>query len=158
MHAPFTIPAAADVTEFETLQRQRAAEVETIACVDIGIIGVAENGRGPLSVPVWYAYAPGQEVGFVTAKASRKARLLEKGRRISLCVQIETVPYKYVSVEGPAIAIEPADLEGDARPLARRNLGTEEGDAYIEATGGGIENALICMWPERCYTADHGKE
>ena len=71
MYAPFTITVAADVTEFEAFRRQRAAEVEKNACVHIGIIGVAEEGRGPLSIPVWYAYAPGQEVWFVTTKSSR---------------------------------------------------------------------------------------
>ena len=77
---------------------------------------------------------------------------------MNLGLQTETFSYNYVSAERPVVAIEPADLEMDEPPLARLCLGTEEGDAYIEATGGGIENALICMWPERCYTADHGQE
>ena len=35
----------------------------------------------------------------------------------SVCVQTETPPYQYVSVEGPIVAIEPADVERDLRWL-----------------------------------------
>jgi hypothetical protein len=49
-------------------------------------------------------------------------------------VQAEAPPYKYVSVERPVVAIEPADLERDRRPLAHRYLGAQRGDRYIEKT------------------------
>jgi hypothetical protein len=70
-------------------------------------------------VPIWYSYEPGGELRVVTARTSRKAQLLQHAGRFSLCVQTETWPYKYVSVEGPVVAIEPADVERDRRPLAR---------------------------------------
>ncbi len=74
-----------------------------LAATRIGIVSVAETGRGPLTVPVWYHYAPGGAVRFVTAAASRKARLMRDARRISLCAQTETAPYSYVSVEGTVL-------------------------------------------------------
>lgn len=73
-----------------------------LADLHVGIISIPEDGRGPLTVPVWYAYDPGGEVRVVTARASRKGRLLGRVRRFSLCAQTETPPYRYVSVEGPA--------------------------------------------------------
>jgi nitroimidazol reductase NimA-like FMN-containing flavoprotein (pyridoxamine 5'-phosphate oxidase superfamily) len=100
----------------------------------VGVISIPEEGRGPLTVPVWYAYEAGRELRVVTGRTSRKGRLLQKAGRFSLCVQTETPPYKYVSVEGPIIAIDAADLERDLRPLAHRYLGVEGGDAYIATT------------------------
>jgi hypothetical protein len=39
-----------------------------------------------------------------------------------------------VSVEGPIVAIEAAELERDLRPLAHRYLGAKIGDWYVERT------------------------
>src|SRR4026208_2310806 len=94
-----------------------------LADVHVAVISVAEHGRGPLVVPMWYSYEPGGQVRIITGRTSRKGKLLERAGRFSLCVQTETPPYKYVSVEGPIIAVEAADLERDRRPLARRYLG-----------------------------------
>jgi hypothetical protein len=69
----------------------------------------------------------------------------------------ETLPYKYVSVEGPIVAVEVADLERDRRPLARRYLGTELGDRYIKNTRDVVGNVLVRMRPERWLTVDYAK-
>ena len=68
------------------------------------------------------------------------------------------LPYKYVSVEGPIVAVEAADLERDRRPLARRYLGTEVGDSYIESTRDVAGNVLVRMRPERWLTVDYAKQ
>ena len=129
-----------------------------LADLHVGIISIAEEGRGPLTVPIWYSYAPGGEVRVLTGKTSRKAQLLRRAQRFSLCAQTETPPYKYVSVEGPIVAIEAADLERDRRPLAHRYLGVAAGDRYIEMTRAEtVENVLIRMRPERWLTVDYGK-
>jgi nitroimidazol reductase NimA-like FMN-containing flavoprotein (pyridoxamine 5'-phosphate oxidase superfamily) len=131
-----------------------------LADVHVGIISIPDEGRGPLTVPIWYAYDLGRELRVVTARASRKGRLLARAGRFSLCAQTETPPYKYVSVEGPVIATETADLERDVRPLAHRYLGAEMGDRYIEQTrdaSAQAENVLIRMRPERWLTVDYAK-
>jgi nitroimidazol reductase NimA-like FMN-containing flavoprotein (pyridoxamine 5'-phosphate oxidase superfamily) len=131
-----------------------------LADLHVGIISIPEEGRGPLTVPIWYSYEPGGELRVVTARTSRKARLLQRAGRFSVCAQTETPPYKYVSVEGPVVAIEPADLERDRRPLAHRYLGALTGDRYIERTRGQpshIENVLVRMLPERWLTVDYAK-
>ena len=130
-----------------------------LAGVHVGMISIAEEGRGPLTVPIWYAYAPGGELWLITGRHSRKGRLLTQAGRCSLCVQTESPPYRYVSVEGPITAIEAVDVERDLRPLAHRYLGAEEGDRFVEQTRGGqAENILIRLWPERWLTADYAKE
>ena len=129
-----------------------------LADVHVGIISIPEAGRGPLTVPVWYAYDPGGDVRVLTDRTSRKGRLLAQAGRCSLCAQTETAPYRYVSVEGP-ITIERADVERDLRPLARRYLGVSGGDAYVEQTRAEhTDNALVRIRPERWLTADFGKQ
>jgi len=124
----------------------------------VGIISIPEDGRGPLTVPVWYAYVLEGELRVVTGRASRKGRLLERAGRFSLCVHTDVTPYRYVSVEGPVVAIEAADVDRDLRPLARRYLGVQAGDAYIVATRDDHrDHVLVRMRPERWLTADYGK-
>ena len=137
----------------------RAERESFLAAVHVGIVSIAEQGRGPLTVPIWYGYEPGGDVWMITERGSRKGRLLEQARRLSLCAQTEAPPYKYVSVEGP-IALERADREQHARPLARRYLGRELGDRYIEQTGGARDggSVLIRLRPERWLTVDYSKQ
>jgi nitroimidazol reductase NimA-like FMN-containing flavoprotein (pyridoxamine 5'-phosphate oxidase superfamily) len=132
-----------------------------LADVHVGIVSISEEGRGPLTVPIWYAYDPAGDLRIVTPRESRKGRLLAQAGRFSLCVQTENPPYKYVSVEGPIISIEAADIERDLRPLARRYLGNEMGDRYVEETRNlpmHADNVLVCMRPERWLTADYSKD
>jgi PPOX class probable F420-dependent enzyme len=132
-----------------------------LADVHVGILSLEDEGRGPLAVPIWYGYEPGGELWFTTDRDSRKGRLLARAARISLCVQTETAPYQYVSVEGPIVGIEASDVEKHERPLAHRYLGAEGGDAYIAQTGGAearVEAIRVRMRPERWLTVDYAKE
>jgi nitroimidazol reductase NimA-like FMN-containing flavoprotein (pyridoxamine 5'-phosphate oxidase superfamily) len=143
-----------------SLAMTRQERERFLADLHVGIIGIPEEGRGPLSVPIWYSYDPGGELRVVTGRTSRKGKLLERAGRFSLCVQTEIPPYRYVSVEGPIVAIEPADLERDIRPLAHRYLGVQVGDRYVETTReepGHLDNALVRMRPERWLTVDYAK-
>jgi nitroimidazol reductase NimA-like FMN-containing flavoprotein (pyridoxamine 5'-phosphate oxidase superfamily) len=143
-----------------SLSMSRAERERFLAGVHVGIVSIAEAGRGPLTVPIWYGYEPGGDVWMVTDRDSRKGKLLEQARRISLCAQSEAPPYKYVSVEGP-IALERADREKHGRPLARRYLGRELGDRYLEQTGGAREDdgsVLVRLRPERWLSVDYSKQ
>ncbi|HET6304938.1 MAG TPA: pyridoxamine 5'-phosphate oxidase family protein [Myxococcota bacterium] len=144
-----------------SLAMTRSEREAFLAGVHVGVLSVAEDGRGPLSVPIWYAYEPGGELRLVTERGSRKGRLLARAMRLSLCVQTETPPYQYVSVEGPVVALEDADVERDVRPLARRYLGRELGDRYVEATGGTDArggSVLVRARPERWLSVDYRKQ
>ena len=134
---------------------------EFLAGLHVGMISIAEPERGPLTVPIWYGYEPGGELWIVTEGDSRKGRLLQKVDRFSLCAQTETLPYKYVSVEGPITSIGPSDIEEHERPMAHRYLNAELGDRYIEATGGAEARSgsiLVKMRPERWLTTDYSKQ
>ena len=132
-----------------------------LADVRVGILSLNQEGRGPLTAPVWYGYEPGGDVQVVIERTSRKGKLLEEGQRISLCVQQEATPYKYASVEGPVVRIEPSDAERHERVLAHRYLGPEAGDRYMESAADDRDDdemILIRMRPERWLTADYSKE
>lgn len=77
----------------------------------VGVLSIEQSGRGPLTAPIWYGYEAGGDLWFLIGPDSRKARALEQVERISLCVQCEQPPYRYVSVEGPVIARECSDAE-----------------------------------------------
>ena len=105
-----------------------------LAELHVGVVSVADGDRGPMTVPIWYLYEPGGEITIITPPDSRKARLIQLGTRISFVAQSEDMPPKYVSVEGPVVSVEPADVDRDVRALTARYLGKELGDAYVDAT------------------------
>jgi hypothetical protein len=128
-----------------------------LADIHVGVLGVSAPERGPIVVPVWYLYEPGGEVRFITFEKAKKVEFLKSENRCTLCVQTEHPPYKYVSVEGPVIGMDGADVDRDVRPIARHYLGKEEGDAYVHETRGEPE-LLVRMRPERWSSADYGKD
>ncbi|HZR84731.1 MAG TPA: pyridoxamine 5'-phosphate oxidase family protein [Candidatus Binatia bacterium] len=143
-----------------SLAMTKSEREEFLAGVHVGVLSVARASGTPLTVPIWYAYEAGGDVRIVTGRSSQKFALLERAGRFALCAQTETPPYKYVTVEGPIVAIEPAQVERDERPLAHRYLGREFGDQYIAATGGAESrgSVLIRMRPDRWLSVDYTKQ
>jgi nitroimidazol reductase NimA-like FMN-containing flavoprotein (pyridoxamine 5'-phosphate oxidase superfamily) len=140
------------------LSMNRAEREAFLADVHVGVIGVAHGGAGPLVVPVWYSYRSGGTVDVITGPSSLKARMVEVAGRFSLCAQTETAPYKYVSVEGPVTSVDTVDAD-ERRAMARRYLGTEFGDAYIEATEAeSSADVVLRMSPEHWRTIDYTKQ
>lgn len=127
-----------------------------LADLHVGILSIAREGKGPLTVPIWYDYTPGEDIWMITGTGSLKARTLAGVSRISFCVQTETAPYKYVSVEGPYHTRSLADGEG--LHMAVRYLGDEMGRAYHEGSNAGPDDEIVvCLTPERWLTVDYTK-
>lgn len=126
-----------------------------LAGVHVGVLAVERADGPPLSVPVWYDYEPGGEVVLVVGAGSLKEKLLSSAERFSLCVQDETLPYKYVTVEGAVTSATNADTE-DTRSLAHRYMGEELGDMYTDASSADPTRRLA-MRPERWFTLDYSK-
>lgn len=132
-----------------------------LAAVHVGVLSIPRKELAPLTVPVWYGYEAGEEIWFVTGRDSRKGKLLTLGCSVSLCVQDEQPPYKYVTIEGTVSAVQSSDVERDVRPLARRYLGREQGDQYIATTGDAgahEDNVLVRVRPQRWLAVDYGKD
>jgi hypothetical protein len=127
--------------------------------VHVGVLSVDDPGHGPLTVPVWYAYEPGGTVDVVTGRDSLKARRLRAAGRFSLCAQIETAPYGYVSVEGPiSDIVDPVGPEV-LRTMAYRYLGQELGDLYLAATAEDAPGQVMFrLAPERWRSTDYAKQ
>lgn len=130
-----------------------------LAELHVGVISVADGSRGPMTVPIWYLYEPGGHITIITPPDSRKARLIEVGTRVSFVAQSEDMPPKYISVEGPVVSVEPADVDRDVRALTARYLGKELGDAYVDATrpDGTTPEVVIRVQPERWFSKDFSK-
>jgi len=139
-----------------SLAMTRAEREEFLAGMHVGVISIPRVERGPLTVPIWYDYTPGEQVWVVTGQGSAKGKLLGIGTRVSLCAQTESLPYKYVSIEGPVSSVEPATLDGDLRPMATRYLGDELGNAYADESGAEGQ-VRVNIAPERWTTEDYAK-
>src|SRR5512143_2084881 len=135
-----------------SLAMSRAKREEFLARARVGVVSIADPARGPLAVPVWYRYTPGGTLRFVTGASSRKATLLRAAGRAGFCVQSETPPYQYVSIEGP-ITIGTPDYERDVRQVALRYLGEQMGAMYLATAGQDPEpSILVELRPERWYS------
>ena len=136
---------------------------EFLSGLHVGVFSMADGARGPLTTPVWYTYEQGGDIVFSTRRETRKARRLALGARVSFLVQVEgdigagQIP-KYVSVEGPVVKLEPADLNRDLRPIVHRYLGQAIGDAYLAATRGETakDELVVHIRPERWFSRDFG--
>jgi len=116
----------------------------------------AGGGRAPLTVPIWYQYAPGGDVWIMTGLDSRKNRLIGAAGRFSLMVDRVTPTIRYVSVEGPVLGTEPATVER-LREMAARYLPAGKVDGYVDfAWRSHGEQVIVRMRPERWVSSDLG--
>jgi nitroimidazol reductase NimA-like FMN-containing flavoprotein (pyridoxamine 5'-phosphate oxidase superfamily) len=127
-----------------------------LADVHVGVLSVAEPDRGPCAVPVWYRYTPGDVVRITVPPHSRKAELLRNAGRASLVAQTETLPYKYVSVEGPVEVLE-QDVSADQREIATRYMGDERAALYLSSMPGLATEVLVILRPERWWSVDFAR-
>ena len=133
-----------------------AAREAFLAAVHVGIIGVDDpRGESRRCLFRFYMYSPGGDIVVETRRESLKARLLRGAGRFSLCVQDETAPYRYVSVEGAITEIADPIPAEERRNLAFRYLDPGTAEAYLKANEIQLaEDILIRMRPQRWRTAD----
>ncbi|MGX2998184.1 pyridoxamine 5'-phosphate oxidase family protein [Streptomyces sp. JNUCC 64] len=138
------------------LTRQEREEFLAEARIAALSVDSGSPGRGPLSVPIWYQYAPGGEVWILTGTDSRKARLIAAAGRFTLLVDRAEPTVRYVSVEGPVTSTAAATPE-EHRELAARYLPADKVDGYLAFAEGDFgAQTVIRMRPEHWVTADLG--
>lgn len=123
----------------------------------IGVLAVDDSrgDRAPLQVPIWYDYRPGGDVVLSTARSSLKDRLIRESGRFTLCAQDPARPPRYVSVEGPVIAIDADDDSAVFEAMAHRYLEPENAAKYLNFDRGiSIERIAVRMRPEHWWSAD----
>lgn len=113
--------------------------------------------RGPVTVPIWYQYAPGGEAWVLTSAGSRKARLIEAAGSFSLMVDRVTPTVRYVSVEG-SVTRTIAGTDELLWEISRRYLPPEKVSAYVEFAQAELGNQVaIYLRPQRWLSADLGE-
>ena len=116
----------------------------------------AGPGRGPLTVPIWYQYAPGGDLWILTAEDSRKAALIDAAGRFSMMVDRVSPTIRYVSVEGPVVHSAAATVD-DLREMASRYLPPEHVEPYLGvALAEHGAQRRVHLRPERWLSADLG--
>ncbi|GAA4538966.1 pyridoxamine 5'-phosphate oxidase family protein [Amycolatopsis samaneae] len=124
--------------------------------VHIGVLAIGREGRAPLAVPVWYDYEPGGEILVWMDRDSLKDRSIRAAGKFSLVAQSEQQPYKYVTAEGPVVAIDEAPTREQATRIAERYLPEEEAKAFVD--GSLTEKSiLVRMRPEKWLSTDYSK-
>ncbi len=89
----------------------------------------------------------------LTGRRSRKAAAIRAAGRFGVCVQDASPPYRYVSVEGPAVSEEELD-PAERLAMARRYLGAAGGDRHIAGNPDpGRENVAFRMRPRSTGSA-----
>ena len=108
--------------------------------------------RGPLTVPIWYDFVPGDLVWILTPPDSRKAKLIAQAGRFTLLVQRASPTTRYVSVEGPVVDMKPATADEISR-MATRYLSPEQVEPYVAFAA---HEHRIWMRPLHWLSADLG--
>jgi nitroimidazol reductase NimA-like FMN-containing flavoprotein (pyridoxamine 5'-phosphate oxidase superfamily) len=129
---------------------------EFLADLHVGVIAVERDHSAPLTIPIWYGYQPGGEVTLWTEGRTTKANLIRAAGRFSITVQDEQPPYRYVAVSGAVAAVVAAD-DAEARAIAVRYLGEEEGNAFADEHLTD-DSVIIRMRPQQWLSTDYSKE
>lgn len=116
----------------------------------------AGDGRGPLTVPIWYQYTPGDDPWILTGAESRKARLIRAAGHFTLMTERLEPTVRYVAVDGPVSRIEPGTDE-QLVEMTRRYMAPEHVDAFLEfARAEHGAQVAIYMKPQHWLSADLG--
>ncbi|MFI9817717.1 pyridoxamine 5'-phosphate oxidase family protein [Saccharothrix variisporea] len=124
-----------------------------LAEVRVGVMAIARAEGPPLAVPVWYHYEPGGEVSVQTHPHAVKYRLATAAGGFSIVAQVETPPYRYVSVSGPLTGVEEDTPWAEVDAMARRYFGADADDYLKTLEGQPI--ATLRMRPQRWLSADY---
>ncbi len=130
----------------------------------VAVLSVAGGGDGPPhATPVWYAYQPGGTLTFFTGtqgRTSRKTALVEAAGVVSLTVQREEFPYKYVTVQGTVVGTDRPPSAEQMLAVARRYMPEEQAQGFVAAELGrpGGQFVLFTIRPDRWLTFDFSEE
>ena len=130
----------------------------------VGVISVAsDDGRPPLTIPIWYDYQPGGNITILTGtqgRTVRKTRLIEQAGVVSLLVQVDQYPYKYVSVEGTVVQADRPPTADQMLAIVRRYLPEEDAQGFVQYEVSNPSDTLILfsIRPDRWLSTDYSDE
>lgn len=130
----------------------------------IAVLSVANvAGRPPLMTPTWYHYQPGGDITFFTGtqgRKTRKAGLIAGAGVVSICVQQEAFPYRYVAIEGTVVRTDQPPSPEQALAIVRRYLPEEQAQGFVagELDHPSGEFVLFTVHPDRWFSQDFGDD
>ncbi|WP_163513719.1 pyridoxamine 5'-phosphate oxidase family protein [Fodinicola acaciae] len=125
----------------------------------LAIVSVASgDGRPPLASPVFYHYEAGGELTFFTntlGRKTRKAEAIDKAGAVTVTVQTEEMPYKYVTVEGTIVG-SGKPSEDQMFAIARRYMPDDYAHGFVqnEFAHPDSDPVLYAVRPDRWYSSD----
>lgn len=137
---------------------------EFLAEPHVAVVSVARgDDLPPHTTPVWYGYVPGGNITFFTGtqgRRSRKAGLIERAGALSLTVQHEEFPYKYVTVEGTVVGADRPPSAEQVLAVVGRYLPDEQAQWFVRAEleDPSPEFVLFTVRPDRWLTFDFAGE
>ncbi len=137
---------------------------EFLAEPHVAVLSVASGAdRPPHTTPVWYAYEPGGDVTFFTGtqgRKSRKSSFIQRAGVLSLTVQQEEFPYRYVTVEGTVVGEDRPPSAEQMLAVARRYMPEDHAQGFVEAELAypTPEFVLFTVRPDRWLTFDFADE
>ncbi len=138
---------------------------EFLAEPRVAVLAVSadDDGRPPLTVPVWYHYAPGGAVTFFTGTQGRRAAksaLIDAAGVLTVSVQQEQPPYRYVTVECDVVRVDRPPAPDDMLAVLRRYLSWDAAQGMVAAELGTASSAVILytVRPTRWFSADFDDE
>jgi hypothetical protein len=116
-----------------------------------------DTGRPPLSTPIWYSYEPGGDVTFFTGAGASKLKVIQRAGVVSLTVQREEPPYKFVTIAATIEKIDSPPTPDQIFAIAKRYLPEDAARwmAAADAAKRGYELAVLTFHPERWQSADY---
>lgn len=130
----------------------------------IGVLSVvSDDERPPLTIPIWYSYDPGGEIAILTGtqgRAVRKTRLIQRAGVLSLLVQQDQWPYKYVTAEGTVVRADRPPTADQMLAIVRRYLPEEQAQAFVQAEVANSSDTLIlfAIRPDRWLSTDYSED
>ncbi|QVQ50282.1 PPOX class F420-dependent oxidoreductase [Spiractinospora alimapuensis] len=98
-------------------------------------VAYTSSGGHPLVAPVWFVLE-GEEIVFNTGKNTAKAASINRDARITVCVDLEHIPYAFVQVQGTATLSEaPDELLRTATMIGERYMGPSRATEFGRRNG-----------------------
>jgi PPOX class probable F420-dependent enzyme len=100
-----------------------------------GKLGVVRADGRPHVTPIWFAL-DGDDLVFTTHETSLKGKAIGRDPRVSLCVDDETPPFAFVTIDG--IASTSADFDELlmwATRIGRRYMGADRAEEFGRRNG-----------------------
>jgi PPOX class probable F420-dependent enzyme len=93
-------------------------------------IGVVRIDGSPHVVPIWIA-RDGDQIVFTAGANTVKGKAILRDGRVSLCLDNETPPFDFVTINGTTTtSIDPDEVLEWATRIAGRYMGSEQAETY----------------------------